>query len=97
MAHQESSVHSRTQRLSVLGAIRRSLVPALVVFAASQAWAFQTTSGGGASRTGGATSSGGNAPINAPEINPALVAGAVVLLVGGLLILTSRRRKAAKA
>ena len=33
--------------------------------------------------------------VEAPEINPALIGGAVVLVVGGLLILTDRRRKRA--
>jgi LPXTG-motif cell wall-anchored protein len=53
--------------------------------------------GGGANQTSGARGSGASAPLGAPEINPALIWGAVVLLVGGVLILTSRRRRAIDA
>jgi len=62
------------------------MLAACVVFCAtSSAWAFQKP-----------TSTGGT-PRQAPEINPAFIVGAVVLVVGCILILTSRRRRIAKA
>jgi LPXTG-motif cell wall-anchored protein len=68
----------------------------MVVCTTSSAWALQGTVGNTATRTGGASGAGGNAPMtNAPEINPALIIGAVVLLVGAILIVSSRRRRAA--
>jgi hypothetical protein len=76
-----------------LSRIRRPLLAGLVLLATSQVWAFQSASSGGAVRTAGTRGSGGAPTVNAPEINPALVVGAVVLLVGGILILTSRRRR----
>lgn len=78
---------------SFLGATRRALAAGVVLFAASSAWAFQaagTATSGGGQLTGGGTR-------NAPEINPALIVGAVVLVVGGILIMTSRRRRTASA
>ena len=96
MIHQESTSIRRIQNSPVLGAIRRPLTAAVVLFASTQAWALQSGVGNSATRAGSASSSGGSAPLVAPEINPAFIVGAAVLLIGGLLILTSRRR-AAKA
>jgi hypothetical protein len=93
MNHQESSILTRMHRSSVLSAIQRSLAAGAVLFAASNAWAFQSGAGTGTGGAGGA----GSIPTSAPEINPALIWGAVVLLVGGVLIFTSRRHRAANA
>lgn len=97
MTHQESSTLPRTQRPSALGAIRHALVVGLVLFAASNAWAFQGPPGGHNHHHGGGGGNGDcdDAPTNAPEINPTFMLGAAVLLVGGVLILTGRRRRAA--
>lgn len=45
---------------------------------------------------GGGTGAGGGQLVDAPEINPKLVIGMVVLLVGGVLVLTARMRRPAK-
>jgi hypothetical protein len=71
-------------------------VAALVVCTTSNAWALQGSAGNTATRTGGASGAGGSSPMtSAPEINPALIIGAVVLVVGAILIISSRRRRAA--
>jgi hypothetical protein len=62
------------------------LAAGVVLSATSSAWAFQSKP----IATGGS-------PRQAPEINPAFIVGAVVLIVGSILILTSRRRRIAKA
>lgn len=66
-------------------ATQRFLTAGVVLSATSSAWALQK-----AVPTGGGTR-------QAPEINPAFIVGAVVLIVGSILILTSRRRRIAKA
>jgi lipopolysaccharide export LptBFGC system permease protein LptF len=90
MTHQESSPSSLILRSPRSAALRSSLVVGAMLCATSFAWAFQ-----GGSKT--ATPSGAPPPLPAPEINPALIWGAVVLVVGGLLILTGRKRRAANA
>ncbi len=80
------TILTQSRRSSFLRTIQRSLTAGVVVFAASNAWAIQQTGG-----------TGGTGTKSAPEINPALLVGAVVLLVGGILIVMSRRRRAAKA
>lgn len=75
------------------GWARKGLSIGLVALAAclllpAQGWAQQ--------RTGGRSNAGGGALVDAPEINPKLVIGMVVLLVGGVLVLTARRRRRAK-
>jgi hypothetical protein len=77
-----TSSFSRTFRT----ATQRVLAAGVVLSATSSAWAFQAKPVG----TGGGTR-------QAPEINPAFIVGAVVLIVGSILILTSRRRRIAKA
>ncbi len=84
------TILTHTRRLSTLAALKRSLAAGVVLFAASSAWALQSSAGapkGGAPLTSGTR--------NAPEINPALIVGAVVLVVGCILIVTSRRRRTA--
>jgi hypothetical protein len=89
---QESSVPSHTHGSPLFATLRRSLAGGAVLLATSSAWALQAVHGGVA---GGPTRGGGTgAPLNAPEINPALMTGAIILLAGGVLILTSRRRVA---
>jgi hypothetical protein len=46
-------------------------------------------------RTGGRTHVGGQL-VDAPEINPKLLIGMLVLLVGGVLVLTARKRRRVK-
>ena len=41
------------------------------------------------------TSSTGSSTLEAPEIDPTLATGMVVLLIGGVLLLTSRQRRVA--
>ena len=65
--------------------VRTILAAGVVLSATASAWAQQKP-----------TSTGGS-PRQAPEINPAFIVGAVVLVVGCILILTSRRRRIAKA
>lgn len=84
------TILTQPRSLSILAALKRSLAAGVVLFAASSAWAFQSSAGtpkGGAPLTSGTR--------NAPEINPALIVGAVVLVVGCILIVTSRRRRTA--
>jgi len=64
----------------------RLLVPASMVCLTVTAFA-QDGSGDGDYSSGGAGGGGG-----APEINPSLLMAGLVLLVGGTLILVSRRR-----
>lgn len=78
---------------STAGALRCLTVGGLTALWNSPVWA-QGVTGAGANQTSGARGSGASAPLGAPEINPALIWGAVILLVGGVLILTSRRRRA---
>jgi hypothetical protein len=47
-------------------------------------------------RAGGRTNAGGGSLVDAPEINPKLLIGMAVLLVGGVLVLTARRRRRAR-
>lgn len=82
MRHQETSSRFVSLRNSVSAALRGSLVVGALLCANSFAWSSQ------AARP--------NPPLPAPEINPALIVGAVVLVVGGLLILTSRKRRSAR-
>jgi hypothetical protein len=89
MIHQESPSSTFIHRSPRSAALRSSLVVGAMLCATSFAWAFQ----GGKT----ATPSGAPPPLPAPEINPALIWGAVVLVVGGLLILTGRKRRAANA
>lgn len=44
-----------------------------------------------------ARNSAGKPPVDAPEIDPSLSAGILVLLVGGVLVLTSRGRRRDRA
>src|SRR5690242_21331943 len=89
MTHPESS-SSLLHRTWRAAAFRTSSIVSSVVCAPAFAWALQNPSDA-------RTVTGGNPkPLPAPEINPALIVGAVVLVVGGLLILTGRRRRAAK-
>jgi hypothetical protein len=97
MNHQASSLTARPLRAMAVSALQRSTAAGVVLCFASYAWAFQSSPGGAAARVGSSQASGGSAPLTAPEINPALLVGAVVLVVGGLLILSSRRRRAASA
>ncbi len=85
------TILTQPRSLSILAALKRSLAAGVVLFAASSAWAFQSSAGG--APKGGAPLTGGTR--NAPEINPALIVGAVVLVVGCILIVTSRRRRTA--
>jgi len=97
MLHPKPQQISLSPRLPSFRAIRQSLLASFVILGATHAWAFQVTNASGASRTGGSSGSGGAPTTNAPEINPALLWGAGILLIGGILILTSRRRRAAKS
>ena len=96
MITQESSRYLGLSQAFARRAINASLVAGFVVVSAVQSWAVQG-SAGTQTRAGGAAPSGGGQPLAAPEINPALIWGAVVLVVGGLLILSGRRRRAARS
>lgn len=91
---QESSILTHAQRSLLFTTLRRSLALGAILFATSSTWALQAVHGGVGGGAGGSRGGGSGAPINAPEINPALMTGALVLLAGGVLILTSRRRVA---
>jgi hypothetical protein len=90
MTNSEPSSSTLIHRISRSAGLRSSLVVGAMLCATS-AWAFQGAGG----KTGSAA--GAPPPLPAPEINPALIWGAVVLVVGGLLILTGRKRRAANA
>ena len=96
MNHQESSRSTGQGPTLARRALNASLVAGFAIASAVQSWASQGSPGGSQSRSGGASPSGGSQPLAAPEINPALIWGAVVLVVGGLLILSGRRRRAAR-
>lgn len=51
---------------------------------------------GGQARTSG-TGVTGQSLVDAPEIDPSLLTGVIVLLVGGVLVLTARLRRRARA
>jgi len=75
------------------GWARKGFRTGLVALAAclmvpAQVWAAQQ-------RTGGRSRAGGSL-VDAPEINPNLWIGLIVLLVGGVLVLTARMRRRAK-
>lgn len=76
--------------------VRRLTATTLLLLAASAAPAVATQRAQPTGPDAPAHGSGmgpAGAPVNAPEINPALATGAAVLLLGGVLILTSRRRR----
>jgi len=82
--------------------LQRTLATGVVLYSATSAWAFQGPPGGNHHHGGGGGGGGGNGGgngggghTNAPEVNPALLVGAFVLLVGAVLILSSRRQRAA--
>jgi hypothetical protein len=85
MSQPVNSLARSVRRVAVRGVIQRSLTAVSLLAASSQALAFE----------GSRTQTAGHAPLAAPEINPALIVGAVVLVVGCILIFTSRRRRAA--
>jgi hypothetical protein len=85
-----STRRTRLSRLVSASAPRRWLVAGLVLVSSTHAWAFQSASINSASGTRQAAG-GGAAPGGAPELNPALIWGAAILLIGGVLILSSRR------
>jgi hypothetical protein len=66
------------------------LLGGIALATAQPAWSFQQPVGTSTTSTG---STGVNV-MNAPEIDPTLATGLVVLLAGGVLILTSRVRRA---
>ncbi|MBK7644919.1 MAG: hypothetical protein IPJ19_18065 [Planctomycetes bacterium] len=74
-------------------AFRRSLSAGIVFFAASSTWAFQNSLSAGNRQA----VNSGSAPTAAPEISPALLWGAVILVVGAVLIFASRRRTASSS
>lgn len=92
MLLQNSTLLSKMRGSALLGGIRRLALAGVVLFASSHAWAFQASARGALHRPHPHPQPSG--PTHAPEINPALIVGVLVLVVGGLLILTSRRRAA---
>ena len=84
-------LESRTAAPKTAGLVRNALRTGAVALAAcltlsAEAWAAQQ-------RTGGRTQAGGGTLVDAPEISPKLLVGMAVLLVGGVLVLTARRRR----
>lgn len=98
MSHFESNSPLRN---SLRSGVQRAIATGVVLFSATSAFAFQGPPGGHHHNHGGGGGGGGNngcggAPTGAPEINPALLIGALVLVVGAVLILTGRRRPTAR-
>jgi len=82
------SILNPFRHLAVQDAIQHSLAVVALLAVSTQAFALEGRR---------AMVEGRSRPMAAPEINPALIVGAVVLIVGCILIYASRRRRAVSA
>lgn len=75
--------------------LQRCVAAGVILYSSAGAWAMQGPPGSNHHHGGGGGGNCGGGQVNAPEINPALMVSALVLLVGIVLIVSSRRRRAA--